>query len=164
MRKIILNYIVLSVNRHRHERLGKVHSSLFQGPSTKWVQISSDVRTLFAIHCANILNSLTGYANSIVYLIYGQFPVIHHDLVNTITIFVVGGRCKTSRYCIIFQTLPSLPKFSFFHIWTGAFSPNAATMSAWIFLGAMPFSCRGLITPRCQIFGPFSRQVATGYS
>lgn len=38
----------------------------------------------------------------------------------------------------------------------GVSSPNVATMSTWISLGAEPCLCRYLITPQCQIWTKFS--------
>lgn len=89
----------------------------------------------------DILNSSTGYAHSI-YLIFRRLPYLHHHVVSTINVFLVGGSCRASRPWFTFKTHPSL-KFScpLLHYYKAGVSfTNVATMPALMFLDAKPVS------------------------
>lgn len=102
----------------------------------------------------NILDSLTGYSNSIDHLIYSQSLVNHHIVVETVNVFL-DGSYRIYRHWIIFKSL-LCPPYSAANPFTvdnkvGTSTPTVTIVSTWIYLEAELFFCKYLLTTRCQV-------------
>ena len=86
--------------------------------------------------------------------------VIHHHVVNMVDVYL-GGGCGITSGLGLSSKLSLTLLNSAAHFCTvdkaGTSSPNVATMSAWMSLGANPLFYRYLIIPRCQILSIFTK-------